>query len=349
MSVVANNYRFLTRAKKIGAEAPSQCSVSGAGRRVASRRIQCKNWVDWCDYVGQINKNKDSHVQTALIGVIGGSGLYQMDALQDAQEHDISTPYGKPSDTVVTGEVHGVSVAFLARHGRGHRLIPSEVPYRANIYALKQLGVRYLISFSAVGSLREEMRPLDMVLPDQFIDLTKRRDSTFFGAGAVAHASLAQPVCSELSDILARAVGEIQLGEHSQLHRGGTYVCIEGPQFSTLAESRWYQSMGASVIGMTNMPEAKLAREAQMAYATLAMVTDFDCWHPREAHVTADAAIANLMKNAGHAQQIAAKAIRILGQELPESKAHTALQSALVTQPSAMTSDVLERLSVILK
>ncbi len=288
-------------------------------------------------------------MQKALIGVIGGSGLYQMDALQGAQEHDISTPYGKPSDSVVTGQVHGVAVAFLARHGRGHRLIPSEVPYRANIYALKQLGVRYLISFSAVGSLREDMRPLDMLLPDQFIDLTKRRDSTFFGAGAVAHASLAQPVCPQLADILARAVGEVQLGEHSRLHRDGTYVCIEGPQFSTLAESRWYRSMGASVIGMTNMPEAKLAREAQMAYATLAMVTDFDCWHPREAHVTADAAIANLMKNAGHAQQIAASAIKILGQELPVSAAHTALQSALVTQPGAMSPDVLERLSVILK
>lgn len=288
-------------------------------------------------------------MQTALIGVIGGSGLYQMDTLQDVQEHDITTPYGKPSDAVVTGQVHGVRVAFLARHGRGHRLIPSEVPYRANIYALKQLGVRYLISFSAVGSLREDIRPLDMGLPDQFMDLTKRRDSTFFGAGAVAHASLAQPVCSELSDVLARAVGETQLGENSQLHRGGTYVCIEGPQFSTLAESRWYQSMGSSVIGMTNMPEAKLATEAQMAYATLAMVTDFDCWHPREAQVTADVAIANLMKNAGHAQQIAAKAIRILGQELPASAAHAALQSALVTPPSAMTVDVLKRLCVILE
>ena len=287
-------------------------------------------------------------MQKALIGVIGGSGLYQMDALQDVQEHDMSTPYGKPSDVVVTGQVHGVAVAFLARHGRGHRLIPSEVPYRSNVYALKQLGVRYLISFSAVGSLREELCPLDMVLPDQFIDLTKRRDSSFFGAGAVAHVSLAQPVCANLSDVLARAVGDAQLDEQIHLYRGGTYVCIEGPQFSTLAESRWYQSMGASVIGMTNMPEAKLAREAQMAYATLAMVTDYDCWHPREAHVTANSAIANLMKNAGYAQQIAVAAIRILGAEMPSSAAHTALQSALVTQPGAMAAEVLERLSVIL-
>ncbi len=288
-------------------------------------------------------------MQQALVGVIGGSGLYQMDTLQDAQELDLTTPYGKPSDVLVSGTLHGVAVVFLARHGRGHRLVPSEVPYRANIHALKQLGVRYVISMSAVGSLREELAPLDMVLPDQFIDLTKRRDSTFFGAGAVAHASLAQPVCAALSDVLARAVRDADLSEPIALHRGGTYVCIEGPQFSTLAESNWYRSMGASVIGMTNMPEAKLAREAQMAYATLAMVTDYDCWHPREAHVTADSAIANLMKNAGHAQKIAAAAIAILGRELPSSAAHTALQSALVTQPSAMAPEVLQRLEVLLR
>lgn len=282
----------------------------------------------------------------ALIGVIGGSGLYHMEALQDAQEHHLETPYGKPSDAVVTGTVHGVPVAFLARHGRGHRLIPSELPYRANIHALRQLGVRYLVSFSAVGSLREELRPLDMVLPDQFIDLTKRRESTFFGAGAVAHASLAQPVCANLSDVLARSVVEAGLGGKIRLHRGGTYVCIEGPQFSTMAESHWYRSMGASVIGMTNMPEAKLAREAQMAYATLAMVTDYDCWHPREAHVTADAAIANLMQNAGHAQAIAAEAIRILGREKPDSAAHTALDAALVTGRESMAPEVQERLKV---
>lgn len=287
-------------------------------------------------------------MQNVLIGVIGGSGLYHMDALQGVEEHEFDTPYGKPSDVVVTGKVHGVPVAFLARHGRGHRLTPSEVPYRANLYALKQLGVRYLISFSAVGSLREELRPLDMVLPDQFIDLTKRRDSSFFGSGAVAHASLAQPICPNLSDVLARSISEAGLRDQVRLHRGGTYVCIEGPQFSTMAESHWYRGMGASVIGMTNMPEAKLAREAQMAYATLAMVTDYDCWHPREAHVTADAAIANLMKNAGHAQKIAATAIRMLGTESPPSSAHAALQAALVTRPETMAPDVLERLRVIL-
>jgi 5'-methylthioadenosine phosphorylase len=284
---------------------------------------------------------------SALVGIIGGSGLYHMQALQDVAEHDIDTPFGKPSDKIVTGHVDGVRTAFVARHGRSHSLTPSEVPYRANIHALKQLGVRYVLSFSAVGSLREEFRPLDMVLPDQFIDLTRRRDSTFFGAGAVAHASLAQPVCAQLSDVVARALVQAGLGERIRLHRGGTYVCIEGPQFSTLAESNWYRSMGAGVIGMTNMPEAKLAREAQMAYASLNMVTDYDCWHPREPHVTASAAIANLMANAEHAQHIAAAAIRLLGAETPTSDAHTALQTAMVTQPAAMAPEVFERLKVL--
>ncbi len=285
-------------------------------------------------------------MQTAVIGVIGGSGLYQMDALRDPRELRVDTPFGEPSDVIVTGRVDDIPVAFLARHGRGHRLLPSEVPYRANFHAMKQLGVEYLLSFSAVGSLREELHPLDMVLPDQFIDLTRRRASTFFGEGAVAHVSMAQPVCPRVADALARAVGG--LTEAIRVHRGGTYVCIEGPQFSTLAESRWYRSMGASIIGMTNMPEAKLAREAQMAYATLAMVTDFDCWHPREAAVTAETAITNLLKNARIAQLIAAAAIRILGTERPASIAHTALASGLVTQPQNMAPDVRSRLSALL-
>jgi 5'-methylthioadenosine phosphorylase len=291
-------------------------------------------------------------MQKTLVGIIGGSGLYAMEALHNATEHHIDTPFGKPSDVLVTGDIDGVGVAFMARHGRGHRLIPSEVPYRANIYAFKKFGVKYVISLSAVGSLSEEMKPLDMVLPDQFIDLTKRREGTFFGAGAVAHTSLAEPICPMLADVLARAVGRIQstapTGAGFALHRGGTYVCIEGPQFSTQAESHWYRSMGAKIIGMTNMPEAKLAKEAQMAYASLAMVTDFDCWHPREAHVTADTAIANLMKNAGNAQLIAAAAVRILGAEKPVSAAHTALQASLVTQPADMAPEVLARLQVVL-
>ena len=291
----------------------------------------------------------------ALVGIIGGSGLYQMDALQNVREHMMDTPFGAPSDVLVTGKVHGVPVVFLARHARGHRLLPSEVPYRANIHAMKQLGVRYLLSVSAVGSLREEFKPLDMVLPDQFIDLTKRRHSTFFDQGAVAHVSMAQPVCPATAAVLGRAVRSVLAAQNAQdlghgvtLHESGTYVCIEGPQFSSLAESHWYRSMGAGVIGMTNMPEAKLAREAQIAYSTLAMVTDFDCWHPREAHVNANMALANLMKNAGRAQQVVAQAIALLGAEQPASQAHTALQNALVTQSDAMAPDVRTRLAVLL-
>lgn len=282
------------------------------------------------------------------IGILGGSGLYQMSALKNVREHLIDTPYGKPSDVLVSGQIDGINVVFLARHGRGHRLIPSEVPYRANIHALKQRGVRYLLSFSAVGSLREDMAPLDMVLPDQFIDLTKQRASTFFGNGAVAHVSMAEPVCSLVADALARAVQKVGATDPVRLHREGTYVCIEGPQFSSMAESNWYRSMGASVIGMTNMPEAKLAKEAQIAYATLAMVTDYDCWHPKEAHVSADLAIANLMKNAARAQEVAVEAVRILGRERPLSPAHSALASALVTQRDAMPEGALKRLHALL-
>ncbi len=292
----------------------------------------------------------------ALIGIMGGSGLYQMEELVDSHEHRIETPYGAPSDAVITGKLHGVPVAFLARHARGHRLLPSEVPYRANIYAMKQLGVRWLLSVSAVGSLREDIKPLDMVLPDQFIDLTKRRDNSFFGSGAVAHVSMAQPVCSVAANALAQAVQQVLKSDAADpasllpsLHQSGTYVCIEGPHFSSLAESNWYRSMGAGVIGMTNMPEAKLAREAQMAYATLAMVTDFDCWHPREANVTANMALANLLKNADRAQKIVAQAIKLLATETQVSEAHTALQNALVTQPEAMTTEVRARLEVILR
>lgn len=283
-----------------------------------------------------------------LIGVLGGSGLYQMEALCDVREHDITTPFGSPSDIVVTGKIDGIDVAFLARHGRSHRLIPSEVPYLANIWALKSLGVRYLISVSAVGSLREEMRPLDMVLPDQFIDQTRLRTSTFFGNGAVAHVSMAQPVCPALSALLAQAI-EAENFRGLKLHKEGTYVCIEGPAFSSSAESLWYRSMGADIIGMTNMPEAKLAREAQIAYATLALVTDYDCWHPKEAHVTAEMAITNLMKNVEHAQRVLVRAINLISKSMPRSIAHTALVSGLVTPAETMSPPVRQRLDVILR
>ena len=281
------------------------------------------------------------------IGLIGGSGLYEMADLTDRQTHEVDTPFGRPSDPIVTGRLAGVPVAFLTRHGKGHRLMPSEVPYRANIYALKLLGVRYAVSISAVGSMREEIRPLDMVLPDQYIDLTKRREGTFFGQGAVAHVSMAQPVCAELCKVLARAVEAAQL-DQVRLHRGGSYVCIEGPTFSTLAESLWYRSMNVSVIGMTAMPEAKLAREAQIAYATLALATDYDCWHPHEEHVTADMAIANLLKNAANAQRVVLNMVKELHAAPPASIAHTALSSALITQPAQMSAETRERLRALL-
>lgn len=284
----------------------------------------------------------------AEIGIIGGSGLYGMSALQDVTEHVVDTPYGLPSDPIISGTLDGVPVVFLARHGRGHRLIPTEIPFRANLFALRQMGVRYLLSFSAVGSLREDIAPLDMVLPDQFIDLTRKRETTFFGEGMVAHVSMAQPVCDTLSEVMAQAVAKVSADDPIRLHRGGTYVCIEGPQFSSMAESHWYRAMGASVIGMTNMPEAKLAREAQMAYASLAMATDYDCWHPREAHVTAEFAIANLQRNAERAQRIAAAAIALIAARRPVCSAHTALATSLVTPPEALSPAARARLDVLL-
>jgi len=287
------------------------------------------------------------HHPKAAIGIIGGSGLYQMDALENRQSFAMTTPFGEPSDELVYGTIDGIGVIFLARHARGHRLIPSEVPYQANVYALKLCGVKYLLSVSAVGSLQENLAPRDMVLPDQFIDLTKRRAGTFFGQGAVAHVSMAAPVCANLAATVAAAIDELPAEHKVNCHRGGTYLCIEGPQFSSLAESQWYRSMGASVIGMTNMPEAKLALEAQIAYATLAMVTDYDCWHPKEANVSANMALANLFENAAKAQTIVANLVRRLGSNPPGSPAHTALSNALVTPWEAMDEITRERIRVL--
>lgn len=280
------------------------------------------------------------------IGVMGGSGLYAMDGLSDVQERVLDTPFGRPSDALVTGRLDGVPVAFLARHGRHHSLIPSEIPFRANIHAMKQLGVRYLVSVSAVGSLQEGIAPLDLVLPDQFIDRTQRREGTFFGAGAVAHVSLADPVCGVLAGLLAEGFAQAAL-DGVTLHRGGTYVCIEGPAFSTRAESQGYRSLGASVIGMTNLPEARLAREAEMAYATLALVTDYDCWHPQQACVTAELAIANLKRNAERAQQVLRRTVALLAARRPASPAHDALRAALVTPPAAMPAATRARLAAL--
>ena len=294
-----------------------------------------------------VTDNKDSAQHSAEIAIIGGSGLYQMQDLTNKRSVSISTPYGKPSDDIILGELNGVTVAFLTRHGQGHRLIPSKVPYRANIYALKTLGVRYIISVSAVGSLREQLKPLDMVVPDQMIDMTKHRASTFFGTGAVAHVSMADPLCPALADILTRAYTQAEISD-GQCHPKATYVCIEGPQFSTRAESHWYRQMNADIIGMTNMPEAKLAREASIAYATLALVTDFDSWHPTEEDVSADYAIQNLMKNADNAQQVIQQAVALIAAEQPESIAHNALAQALVTPVDAMSEEVKAKLIALL-
>lgn len=281
------------------------------------------------------------------IGVIGGSGLYRMDGLSDAREVRLETPFGAPSDALMVGRLGGVDVVFLARHGRSHGLIPGEIPFRANVYAMKLLGVRYLISVSAVGSLQEEVAPLDMLLPDQFVDLTRQRAGSFFGSGAVAHVAMADPVCPVLAATLSQAFDAAALPD-VRLHRGGTYVCIEGPAFSTRAESIGYRRLGASVIGMTNMPEARLAREAEIAYATLALVTDWDCWHPHQACVSAEMAMANLQGNADRAQTVVRHAVAQLAANWPASPAHDALRSALITPPSAMSPQVRERLQALI-
>jgi 5'-methylthioadenosine phosphorylase len=281
------------------------------------------------------------------IGIIGGSGLYRMEGLSHTQEHRIDTPFGAPSDVLVSGRLGEARVVFLARHGRSHSLTPTEIPFRANLWALKSLGVRWLLSVSAVGSLHEDLAPLDAVLPDQFIDLTRQRAKTFFGAGVVAHVGLAQPVCPALADVVVQAHAEVGFGR-GRLHRGGSYVCIEGPQFSTLAESQLYRSWGARVIGMTNMPEAALAREAEIAYATLALVTDYDCWHPTHGTVTVDMAIANLMENAGNAQRLVGAVVQRLHAERPASEAHWALSTALITPPQAIDAAARARLAPLL-
>ncbi len=278
------------------------------------------------------------------IGIIGGSGLYKMEALQDVEERAIATPFGDPSDRFIIGTLDGTRVVFLPRHGRNHHLSPTELPFRANIYALKMLGVEYIVSASAVGSLRKEMKPLDMVIPDQFIDRTRNRISTFFGDGIVAHVTFGDPVCPKLSQILADAVKSSNL-EGSDLHVGGTYVCMEGPAFSTKAESNLYRSWGASIIGMTNLQEAKLAREAEIAYATLALVTDYDCWHEDHDSVTVEMVIGNLRKNAVNAQTVIRETVKRLSAEMPVSEAHSALKFAILTpldQASAATKTKLQ-------
>ncbi|MFP5264694.1 MAG: S-methyl-5'-thioadenosine phosphorylase [Blastocatellia bacterium] len=279
------------------------------------------------------------------IGVIGGSGLYQMAALTEVEEVRVSTPFGDPSDAFILGNLGGERVAFLPRHGRGHRLLPTEIPFRANIYAMKLLGVERIISASAVGSLREELKPMDIVFPDQFFDRTRQRASTFFGDGVAAHVTFADPVCRDLCDALEQAARAELKGV--DVHRGGTYLCMEGPAFSTRAESEVYRSWGMSVIGMTNLQEAKLAREAEICYATMALVTDYDCWHPQHDSVTVDLVIEYLNRNAENAQKLIEGTVaRLAGGERACKCGHS-LRHAIITSAESVTPEAKERLKAI--
>lgn len=273
------------------------------------------------------------------IGVIGGSGLYGMDGLEVEEERVLETPWGAPSDPYVLGRLEGQPVAFLARHGRGHRILPSELNFRANIYGFKLLGVEWLISVSAVGSMKLDYRPKDIVVPDQFFDRTRHRADTFFGDGLVAHVSLADPVCPRLVDLFAEAAREAG----ATVHRGGTYLCMEGPQFSTRAESQIYRQWGVDVIGMTNLQEAKLAREAEICYATLAMITDYDCWHEEEEAVSGEAVMQVVQQNARTAEEVVREVVRRLpiGRECPCA---SALSRSLITERNLIPEVTLERL-----
>lgn len=279
----------------------------------------------------------------AEIGIIGGSGLYNMDGLTNVTEQRIETPFGAPSELFVLGDLEGRQVAFLARHGKGHRILPSEINFRANIYAMKSLGVTSILSVSAVGSLKEEHKPTDFIIPNQFIDRTFARASTFFGDGVVGHIAFGDPVCPIVSGVFAQACAEVGVvGKH-----GGTYICMEGPQFSTRAESNLYRSWGADVIGMTNLQEAKLAREAEISYATLAMVTDYDCWFEGHDAVTVEQVIAIMHQNSGNAQRVVKAAVRLMPTDLSASPAQTAARFAIMTDRAAIPAETKAKLDLL--
>jgi 5'-methylthioadenosine phosphorylase len=279
-----------------------------------------------------------------MIGVIGGSGLYAIDGLTVVEERPIVTPFGEPSDAYVIGEIDGVRVAFLARHGRGHRLMPTELNFRANIFGFKVLGAHTILSASAVGSLKELYRPTDIVFPDQFIDRTRHRPDTFFGNGIVGHVTFADPVCGEVSMLMGQAATQ----SGARVHMGGTYVCMEGPQFSTRAESNLYRSWGADVIGMTNLQEAKLAREAEICYATMALVTDYDCWHETEEPVSVEQILGYLRANADMAQRILKAAIPRAAARTRNCPCANALQFAVITDPARIPANVKQALAPII-
>jgi len=282
--------------------------------------------------------------ETASIGIIGGSGLYQMEGLTVLEERKLETPFGDPSDAYVIGEIDGVRVAFLSRHGRGHRLSPSELNYRANVFGFKLLGVHTILSASAVGSMKEEYAPTDIVFPHQFIDRTRHRPDTFFGDGIVAHVGFADPICTATSFTMSEAAREVG----ARVHKGGVYLCMEGPQFSTRAESHLYRSWNVDVIGMTNLQEAKLAREAEICYATMALVTDYDCWHESHEDVSVETVLAYLAKNAETAQKILRNSIVPTATRTRDCACGNALQYAIITQPSAITADSKRRLAPII-
>ncbi len=283
---------------------------------------------------------------TAQIGIIGGSGLYQMPELKDVEEVRVETPFGSPSDAFIVGTLEGVRVAFLPRHGSGHRYTPTNLPFRANIYGMKLLGVERILSASAVGSLQEQYAPLDMVIPDQFFDRTRARahESTFFGDGIVAHLTFAHPVCAELGDVLEAACGAADV----KTHRGGTYLCMEGPAFSTVAESNVYRMWGMDVIGMTNLQEAKLAREAEICYATLALVTDYDCWHPEHDAVSVGTVVEYLNKNVSNAQIIMREAVKQLAARPRACGCGSALKDAIFTDPDLWPDATKKKLEAII-
>ena len=278
----------------------------------------------------------------ANIGVIGGSGLYEMEGLAEIEEVRVETPFGEPSEAITIGTLEGVRVAFLPRHGKGHRIMPTELPVRANIYALKSLGVERIISVSACGSMKEEIAPLDIVIPDQLFDRTRARPTTFFGGGLVIHISFDEPFCPELSGLLYEAAKEVR----ARVHKGGTYICIEGPQFSTKGESRIYRQWGVDVIGMTAIPEAKLAREAEICYATLAMVADYDVWHEVEEPVTVEMVVRNMLQNVVMAKRV----IRAALPKIPAQRdclCATALRDAIITQRERIPAGVREKLALL--
>jgi len=282
-------------------------------------------------------------MQESRIGIIGGSGLYDIEGIENVESVEVKTPFGKPSDPYMVGKLEGKDVVFLPRHGKGHKILPSELNFRANIYGMKKLGVGYIIAVSAVGSLKEEIKPLDMVVIDQFIDRTKVRENTFFGNGVVCHTTFADPICNSLASIIYESAKKVM----PNVHKGGTYICMEGPLFSTRAESNLYRQWGGSVIGMTNLQEAKLAREAQICYSTLAMATDYDCWHEEEEDVTVEMIIANLMKNVENAKKILKESIKTIDAKR-DCKCVHALKGALISQKDKIPQETKKKLDLII-